>query len=403
MALIGSLLNYIGSVLGLIQVNNIFEKAILAHMIINIFVIYFLRRDQRHYLLVVNFFIFSSLLLFYFVLLTHEEDQFRLIAFFLALFAIYVLLGRKYGLWLGLFLLSSILLISKVHDLKLSPAALATFTTFFIIFIGFLYLFFRKIENDALEFKLLSHKLENKINTEIEQREVQEQMLLRQYRMANMGEMLDSIAHQWRQPLMHINSILMNMDNALEEGEKDKNYLTDKVDEVASLTAHMSQTIEDFRGLFKTEQAQTSFTIESAVNEVIALMKNNLSDIVIDYGAKAETSIEGFKSELIQVFIIILSNMIEVFNSRNITGKAIKIDVFAEEKETIISIQDNAGGIPAEHLATIFDPYFTTKEQSGGTGLGLYIAKIIVEQKMLGKIIAINSAAGARFTIELGG
>ncbi|MEE9325810.1 MAG: ATP-binding protein [Cocleimonas sp.] len=247
----------------------------------------------------------------------------------------------------------------------------------------------------------LNEQLKGNVIQEREQREEQEQMLLRQCRMANMGEMLDSIAHQWRQPLMHINSILMNMDYSLEKKDNDKVYLGSKIEEVTLLTSHMSQTIEDFRGLFKTELEQTEFSVDNAINDVLQLMKNGLKDIEISFYVTSEIKIISYKSELIQVVIIILSNAVDALNKEKTKNKKIHIFIQEVDNELRISFEDNAGGIEPENIATLFDPYFTTKEQTGGTGLGLYIAKIIIEQKMDGKLTVKNTAKGANFTIIL--
>ena len=405
-----TLLNYFASIFDFVPFAPLYEKTLLFYTFSCIFSIYLLRKKKGYYLITVNNIVISSLILFYMALFTVLHDEFRLIWFFLVVFASFVLMGKRYGIILTLLLLLSIIIINKFVDLGFSELAHFTFINSFLVFAAFSYFFLEKIEKDALEFKILNNKLEDKVTTEIQQRKEQEQMLLRQSRMANMGEMLDSIAHQWRQPLMHINSILMNMDNALNTNhaldtnktkDKGKEYIDKKIDEVAMLTAHMSQTIEDFRGLFKVEKEQTQFTLESAISDVLTLMKNSFNNIEIYYKIHDETLISAHRSELIQVIIILLSNAVEVLNKRDIQNKLIIIESTTVKNLVSFSIEDNAGGITSENLETIFDPYFTTKEQSGGTGLGLYLAKIIVEQKMLGKITAMNTAGGARFKIVL--
>lgn len=399
-----TLINYFASIFYIVPFAPLYEKTLLFYTLSCLFSLYLLRKKKSYFLITVNNIVLSSLILFYMALFTVMDDEFRLIWFFLVVFASFVLMGKRYGIILTFLLLLSIVLINQYVDLGFSELAQFTFINSFLIFSAFAYFFLVKIEKDALEFKLLNNKLEGKVKEEIQQRKEQQQMLLRQSRMANMGEMLDSIAHQWRQPLMHINSILMNMDNAIHTNnskKKSEAYLDSKIDEVAMLTAHMSQTIEDFRGLFKVEKEQTHFTLESAINDVLTLMKNSFNNIEIFYKVHDEALISAYRSELVQVIIILLSNAVEVLNKRDTQNKLIIIESMTQKDLVFFSIEDNAGGIIPENLETIFTPYFTTKEQSGGTGLGLYIAKIIVEQKMLGEITASNTPSGAKFTIAL--
>ncbi len=405
-----TLLNYITSVLEIVVFAPIYENTLLFYVFACVLSLYLLRKRRSNYLIAVNNIVFSSLILFYMALFVVLHDEFRLIWFFLVVFASFLLMGKTYGIVLTLVLLVSIIVISQFYDLGFSQLAQFTFFNSFVIFAAFSYFYLEKIENDAFEFKLLNKKLANKVVDEIERRKEQEEMLLRQSRMANMGEMLDSIAHQWRQPLMHINSILMNMDSSLDVNSKrnnDKEYLECKIDEVATLTAHMSQTIEDFRGLFKVEKEPTYFTIESAIEDVLTLMKNSFNNIEIDYKPKEQTSILAHKSEFIQLIIIVLSNAVEILSIRDSKDKKIMIKAdlvknkSCDKNSVRITIEDTAGGISAGDMNTIFTPYFTTKEQSGGTGLGLYIAKIIVEQKMNGVIDVCNTPRGAKFSIVI--
>lgn len=396
--------NYLASCFGVIDLGDAFEKSILLQGIASVFIIFVLRRNKSYYHYAVIFFICTSLILFYFVLLTRKEDEFRLITFFMVLFVTYILMGKNIGVLLSLFILLSILYIQANYDLGFSSIAYSTFFNFFIIFTGFLYFFLSKVERDALEFEVLNNKLKENIKQETQQRMEQEQILLRQCRMANMGQMIDSIAHQWRQPLMHINSILLNMETSLEtknEKVQTDDYLENKIDEVAKLTSHMSQTIEDFRGLFSVEREDSNFIIQDVIDDALALMKNNLNDIELKQPAEDHVSVLGHRSELMQVMIILIGNAIEALKNRKIENKIITISVKTSDKSVLISIEDNAGGISPETIDVMFDPYFTTKEQSGGTGLGLYIAKIIVEHNMDGRITASNTSTGAIFSFSL--
>ena len=398
------IVNYITSVMGIIDFGHVFENAMLVYGFISVVVIFTLRINKDYYFHVVIYFILTSLALFYFVLFTRKEDEFRLIAFFLALFITNVLLGKRYGIGLAIFIMTSIWLISKNADLDISPYALSTFFSFYIIFTGFLYVFLDKVERDEKEFDALKNKLKDQVHIEKRQRAQQEQMLLRQCRMASMGEMLDSIAHQWRQPLMHINSVLLNIDSAIEKEkfkQQSKQYLRSQIDEVATQTEYMSQTIEDFRHLFKPEREEENFQLNTVIDNALELMKNQLHDIRLKFICINNYSIVGNKSELMQVIIIILENAAEMLKIRKVKEKQILLCIQESNDIILIIIEDNAGGIAQEDMRKIFDPYFTSKQRLGGSGLGLYIAKIIIERNIKGKLLAENTQKGAKFTIQL--
>jgi C4-dicarboxylate-specific signal transduction histidine kinase len=286
-------------------------------------------------------------------------------------------------------------------DLGYSRLALFTFFNSFVIFTAFAYFFLDKIEKDALEFHKLNTKLKKKVSKEVQQRQTQEKMLLQQSRLAGMGEMMDSIAHQWRQPLMNVNAILMNMDRAIETQNNPQEYLVEKMDEVITLTTHMSQTIEDFRSLLRTDKQKVHFFIDKSIARTLELFEETLKDIDMQVTGTKGLTFFGYNNELIQVIMIILNNAIDILQVRKIESKEIMIQVSLNHANLLISIKDNAGGIDSTSLESIFDPYFTTKKSIGGTGLGLYIAKIIIEQNMHGSLHAENTKNGAMFTMRI--
>ena len=247
----------------------------------------------------------------------------------------------------------------------------------------------------------LNEKLEQRVEEELEKRLLQEQMLLRQCRMASMGEMIDSIAHQWRQPLMHINAILMNIDRSIETDTHFASYIPDKIDELGELTQYMSQTIEDFRHLFKQDKEIANFDIKKLVDDVLIIMKNRLSEIEVSIEDHNGRQLLGHKSELFQVLISLLANAIEALSQATAVQQKIWITLESTSQYSILTIEDNAGGIPEDLLDKIFQPYYTTKSTQGGSGLGLYIAKIIIEHNMQGILKAENTKKGAKFSLFL--
>ena len=395
-------LNIITSLLGFVDFSRPYLIALFIYTLASLSTLFLLRQNKKHYTWIVNFAIFSGLSLFYFALVTAPTDEFRLIWFFLALFVSFILMGKRYGLLIMLFILLSIFIINHFHDLEFSRLALFTFFNSFLIFTAFAYFFLAKIEKDAKEFTFLNNKLQEKVSQEVKQRQVQEKMLLQQCRLASMGEMIDSIAHQWRQPLMNINAILMNMDRIIEIHQDPKQPLEKKMDEVITLTTHMSQTIEDFRSLFKMDKEKHLFDIIDAASDVLSLLETSLKELTVHFEHPAQMKCHGHKNELIQVLMILLNNAIEALNTTKTESKAIYLTLkHSNSKDIMISVEDNAGGIEERFLEVIFDPYFTTKERTGGTGLGLYVAKIIIEQNMQGKLEVTNTPKGAKFTITL--
>lgn len=250
------------------------------------------------------------------------------------------------------------------------------------------------------EIALLNENLEQKVEEEIEKQLTQEQMLLRKSRMASMGEMIDSIAHQWRQPLMGINTILLVMVRSLNE-KNDPIYLQNKIMDIFKLTAHMSTTIDDFRNLLKDGKEKEHFKIRDTIESVLKLMESNLKHIDTECNCPKDIEVYSYKSEFIQVLITLFANSIEALKKSSVENRKITITVEPAGSEIKITIEDSAGGIKEDSISKVFDPYFTTKQQDGGTGLGLYIAKIIIQSSMHGQITAENGHYGAKFTITL--
>ena len=373
------------------------------------------KKEKFYYLLATIFFVLSYvLLILIFLYLPNSSTPLHWIPTVLVF--VFFLLGYRGGVFF-LFLYLIFIVYLMLTTSVFSAIEYITWTSSLVI-LSIIMFFYEKVKHSeskslkqkALELKTevnkqtkklkdLNDTLERRVEEELKKRQEQEQMLLKQYRMANIGSMLDSIAHQWRQPLMHINSILMNMNMALEKQNPDKNYLPDKINKISVLTGHMSQTIEDFRGLFSPNSKPSEFIINIAVTEVLYLMKNSLSSIDVRHNLPINLKIVSHKNEFIQVLITLLSNATEALEKQNISKPVIIINSSVTNEHFSFSVEDNAGGIDNKNITKIFDPYFTTKDQSGGTGLGLYISKIIVEHKMHGKISAHNTNNGAIFTI----
>ena len=376
------------SVIGFYPVDIIYTKVLYAYSIMSIITYLLSIKYTQHYLIYVHIIIVSSLLTLSVMMVYVPHDEFRLIWFFLVSFTGFMLGGKRYGFWLTpvIFLLVGVL--TQYYDLHLSFYAILTFIVSFLVFHLFTHYFLTKIQRDTQHFEAL-------VNQEVQKRETSEQVLLRKYRMANMGEMIDAIAHQWRQPLAQGNMLLLNMEEELDN----KPYLEEKIAQLTKLNAHMSQTIEDFRHLLHDSKNKSTFDSQTLVDDVLTLMHTQLHDIEVRCSNHISQQIHGYKNELTQVLITLLSNAIEILAIRQIEAKKIWITLEAKEDKICIHIEDNAGGIDPSVQEKLFDPYITTKNKTGGTGLGLYIAKIIIEDTMQGSLSVQSGTKGARFTL----
>jgi len=235
------------------------------------------------------------------------------------------------------------------------------------------------------------------------EKEKQEKLLIQKSKMAAMGEMIGNIAHQWRQPISQISGLFFDIESAYDYGELDKKFLSARINEADDLVEYMSKTIDDFREFFNPNSKKEAFNLLVNINKTLSIVNSSLKyhNIQVDIKVNEDIQIEGYSSEFSQVLLNIISNSKETALIRNKKCAQIKIYSQVKKDKIIIDIEDNCGGIKDEIMDKIFEPYFTTK-YNYGTGVGLYMSKIIIENKMGGKIFAKNiKNTGARFTIIL--
>ena len=243
-------------------------------------------------------------------------------------------------------------------------------------------------------------KMVKKIEEELEKRILYEKEIMQKNRLASMGEMIDNIAHQWRQPLMKINAIVLNTDRSIELKKYDEQYLQNRLDDISQAVYHMSNTIDTFREFLNPHKSKESFEISNSINKSLKVLNTLLVDIEVNINQK-EIYINAYESEFMQVIISILSNSIDIFKARDIEKKYINIDIYEDDIHYFISIKDSAGGIKEDIIDKIFEPYFTTKHKSGGTGMGLYISKLIIQSSFKGDIKVKAVDNGVKFILEI--
>lgn len=252
---------------------------------------------------------------------------------------------------------------------------------------------------DAL--KDLNQNLEEKVYEELKKSRDKDLILIQQSKMATMGEMLANIAHQWRQPLNALGLLIQNIELRHQFGELDEAAIVYTVKKGNEMIISMSQTIDDFSDFFRPNKKSESFSLYKNVEGTLRIIEPNLKrdeiNIIqeIDQGA----SIYGYPNEFSQVLMNLINNAKDALLETNPVEKYIRIRVYEENGYVYLTVSDNAGGIPASIIDKVFDPYFTTKEVGKGTGLGLYMSKMIIETNMEGTLNVKNTMDGAQFTI----
>lgn len=245
--------------------------------------------------------------------------------------------------------------------------------------------------------------LQQKVEEEIQKSRDKDSLIFHQNKLVAMGEMIEDIAHQWRQPLSEINSLVLNIDDTLCEKALQNKNIEEKLNRIEILTKYMSTTIDDFRSFFNPIKKEESFTIKEAIEGTLLIVEKSLGKlgIEIDVQCASATEYKGHKNALQQVLLIIINNAKDEFMRREIKNPKITIEIKSSKEYYQISISDNAGGIEDSVMQHIFTPYFTTKDEHKGTGLGLYIARSIIEDILSGKLSFSNIDKGVCFTIKL--
>lgn len=249
----------------------------------------------------------------------------------------------------------------------------------------------------------LNRTLEMRVREEVEKNRQKDILMIQQNRQAALGETLDHIAHQWKQPLNALSLITGSMQEGLSAGVLTDECLQENTKTILGLVDHMAQTINVFRDFYRPDKERTEFVIKEAIDRTLSFMTPALrfDAIEIDFDGDPQLSAIGYPKEYAQVLLNILSNAREAFKERNVEKPRVQIAAAAENGKAIVTVTDNAGGIPEATIDRIFNLYFTTRESRGGTGIGLYLSKNIIETNMGGKLNVKNTECGAQFRIEL--
>lgn len=249
----------------------------------------------------------------------------------------------------------------------------------------------------------LNRHLAERVREETEKNRAKDQQLQLRSRQAAMGEMIDNIAHQWRQPLNNLGLIVQGMQKRFSDGSLTTERMQEQAKIGMSLIRYMSQTINDFTNFFRDDKTIAHFKVKDVVATALSFMETSLkrNAITVKADISEDIRIKGYRNEYTQVVVNILNNARDIFVERGVRTRVITMSAFKENRASVLTIADNGGGIPDELMDRIFLPYFTTKRQNKGTGIGLYMSQMIIENNMNGKLSVHNNGEGAEFRIEV--
>jgi len=253
------------------------------------------------------------------------------------------------------------------------------------------------------QLRSLNATLHERVTEEVEKNKKNQLLMLQQNRLAQMGEMINMIAHQWKQPLNTLSLLHASLKMKYQRSKLDQDGMDYFHENAQRQITQMSDTINDFRDFFRPQEEARIF----ALNDVLArslhfiqpvLDKEQISVVLHDAPVMHT---RGFPNEFGQAIINILNNAKDALIERKIEAKEIVLSLHSDESHIVLTIEDNAGGIPEAIIGQIFDPYFSTKSERNGTGLGLYMSHVIIQKHNHGKIRVENGERGARFTITI--
>ncbi|MEA5113139.1 MAG: transporter substrate-binding domain-containing protein [Geobacteraceae bacterium] len=249
----------------------------------------------------------------------------------------------------------------------------------------------------------LNDTLEKRVREEVAKNRQKDIVLVQQNRQAAMGEMLDHIAHQWKQPITSLSLIVQDMAESWSNNEMSDESVEEAVGTAMSLLEHMSQTIDVFRNFYRPDKERKEFNIKDSIDQALTFIAPALKfhRISIELEADPDMAAIGYPNEYTQVLLNILTNARDAVSVRGVENPIVTIKAFAESNRAVVTIMDNAGGIPETIIGKVFELYFSTREPGCSSGVGLYMSKNIIERNMGGILTVANADHGARFRIEL--
>jgi PAS domain S-box-containing protein len=253
------------------------------------------------------------------------------------------------------------------------------------------------------ELENLNAHLEERIASAVIELRQKDQMMLLEYRQAVLGQLINNIAHQWRQPLNALGLVIQQVPMYYQSGEFSMEFLKENTAKGMKLIQDMSRTIDGFKSFFRTDEKVITFSVNQVIARTLSLIEESFKNNVINITLHSEGDplVNGYPNEYSQAVLNIMMNARDALVERKVADPRISLHIFAEGDKSVVTITDNAGGIADENLGRLFDPYFTTKGPDKGMGIGLYMSKTIIENNMKGSLKVSNTESGAEFRIEV--
>ncbi|NQY94300.1 MAG: HAMP domain-containing histidine kinase [Campylobacteraceae bacterium] len=274
------------------------------------------------------------------------------------------------------------------------------YTVIFVFFTIILWMYLSSKKRNTADY---NQKLEAEVKKQLLELRHKDKLLIAQSKLAAVGETLAHIAHQWKQPLSQINSVVLNIEADFEDKKLSKEVLEDHLNEIEKMTFYMSDTIESFNTYLQPSGSIEYFSMKDAFDTSFELLYKLLESRRIECKLEIieDSFVKGIKKEFVQALLVLLNNARDVLIEQKIKYPKIHIRIHKIDNKAVFEILDNGGGIKDKYFDKIFDPYFTTKPHSQGTGHGLCMAKMIIEKSMHGTLNVKNDENGAKFSIFL--
>jgi signal transduction histidine kinase len=353
----------------------------------NVVLWYLLRKDKKYFDFVSLFVTAQfTLLLIVLIYVSKPEDMKTTWFFTYPIIILYFKDERKSVPWF-LFLIMMILIAPLQPFIEIDFTFFQLFYLALVLSIVTIIVYFYKIKMD--EAARLIQKQEKMINL--------------QSRQAVMGEMISMIAHQWRQPLSTVTLQISNLEVKKLLGEKPTAAeYEEALEKISDTVVYLSDTIDDFQTYFRPNKEVTTLHADELVQKAIAFVEPRLKkyNISLHFKESEPTLLHTYANEIVQVLLNILNNAIDEFIEREIKNPQIFVEIIKRLESIVIMVRDNAGGIATENIATIFEPYFSTKGKNG-TGLGLYMSQMIMQKQFNTKIEVLSSQEGSVFRVEV--